>query len=122
VHADLTGTIIACAMKVHSALGLGLLESCYEACVAHEFTKAGLQFSRQLELPVEYDGLKVDAGYRTDLIVEQRVIVEIKAIERVIPIHEAQLHTYLKLTKCRVGLLINFNVLSLKDGITRRIL
>lgn len=122
LHADLTARIIGCAMKVHSALGPGLLESCYEACLAHELAKAGLSVSRQSELPVEYDGVRVDAGFRIDLLVENAVLVELKVVERVLPIHEAQLFTYLKLTGCRVGLLINFNVQSLKDGIVRRVL
>ena len=122
LHAELTAKIIGCAMKVHSALGPGLLESCYEACLVHELSKAGLSVRRQAELPVEYDGVRVDAGFRIDLLVEHVVIVELKVVDRVLPIHEAQLFTYLKLTGCRVGLIINFNVQSLKDGITRRVL
>ena len=122
LHANVTGEIISAAMKVHTALGPGLLESCYEACLAHELANRGLVVQRQVELPVRYDGASVGAGFRIDLLINGCVIVELKAIDRVAPIHEAQLHTYLKLSGIRVGLLVNFNVISLRDGIKRRVL
>ena len=110
------------AFKVHTALGPGLLESVYEVCLEYELTKRGLQVQRQLELPVIYDGTHLDAGIRLDLLVNQRLIVELKAVEKIHPVHHAQLMTYLKLTKRRLGLLINFNVPLIKDGIKRVIL
>ena len=115
----ITGIIITGAMKVHSALGPGLLESAYEACLKYELLKRGLGVESQLALPVLYDGIKIDAGYRIDLLVENEIILELKAVEKVIPIHEAQLLSYLKLSNKQVGLLLNFNVLRLKEGITR---
>jgi len=116
---QITGQIIDSAMKVHSALGPGLLESAYEACLAHELRKRGLQAQSQLALPIEYDGVQLDVGYRIDLLVEGVVIVELKAVEKINPILEAQLLSYLKLSHLQVGLLINFNVLNLKDGLKR---
>ena len=116
-----TGHIIDAAMKVHSALGPGLLEGAYEACLRHESTSRDLEVKSQLFLPVEYNGILIDAGYRLDLLVEDIVIVEIKAVEKLIAIHEAQLLTYLKLSKKKVGLLLNFNVLHMKDGIRRMV-
>jgi GxxExxY protein len=118
---DLTGKIIGCAMKVHSALGPGLLESAYEACLEFELKRSGFRVERQKELPVIYGGVKVDCGYRIDLLVEECVILELKAIESLAPIHEAQLLSYLKLSGMQVGLLINFNVLHLRDGIKRMV-
>lgn len=118
---DLTGRIIGCAMKVHSALGPGLLESAYEACLAHELAKAGLRVERQKSLPVIYDGIAVDCGYRIDVLVEDMVILELKAIDALAPIHEAQLLSYLKLSGKSIGLLINFNVMHLRDGIKRMV-
>lgn len=106
-------------MKVHTALGPGLLESAYETCLAYELRQRGLRVETQVTLPVKYDGVELDAGYRLDLLVESRVIVELKAIEKMTPLHEAQLLSYLKLSGCKVGLLINFNVERLKDGIKR---
>lgn len=117
---DLTEKIIGCAIKVHRVLGPGLLESTYETCFAHEMTKAGLQVQRQVPLPVVYDGIKLDASYFLDLVVEDTVILELKAVEHLLPIHEAQLLTYLKLADKRLGPLINFNVSLLKNGIKRR--
>jgi len=114
-----TGKIIEAAMKVHSALGPGLLESAYEACLLHELRKRGMEALSQVTLPLHYDGLSIDAGYRIDLMVEDSVIVELKAVEKVLPIHEAQIHSYLKLSNKKVGLLINFNVVHLKTGIKR---
>ncbi|HEY2496758.1 MAG TPA: GxxExxY protein [Candidatus Angelobacter sp.] len=114
-----TSAIIGAAMKVHSALGPGLLESAYEACLMHELRKSGFNVRSQVELPVIYDGIRVDLGYRIDLIVNDVVIVELKCIERIAPIHEAQILSYLKLSRKRVGLIINFHVRHLKDGIKR---
>jgi len=109
-------------MDVHRELGPGLLESAYEACLLYELTRHGLAVERQKELPVIYKSVKVDCGYRIDLLVEKKVIVELKAVEKLMPIHEAQLLSYLKLSGCKVGLLINFNTKLLKDGIRRRVL
>ena len=114
-----TETIIGAAMTVHRALGPGLLESAYEACILHELTQAGLKVVQQKPLPIIYKGVTLDCGYRLDLMVEDEVIVEIKAIEKLLPIHTAQLISYLKLAGCNVGLLINFNVEVLKHGIQR---
>ena len=116
---SITGIIIDAAMKVHSALGPGLLESAYEACLKYELSKRNLVVESQVILPVFYDGIRIDAGYRIDLLVENEIIIELKAVEKIIPIHEAQLLSYLKLSNKQVGLLLNFNVLHLKDGITR---
>ena len=117
----LTEKIIGAAMKVHTALGPGLLESAYQACLFRELKKQGVRVKHEVSLPVVYDGEEVDAGYRMDLLVEDEVVVELKSVERILPIHEAQLITYLKLSGKKVGLLINFNVLHLKDGILRRV-
>jgi GxxExxY protein len=116
----LSKRIIGAAIEVHRSLGPGLLESTYEACLARELTLAGLAFERQLVLPVEYKGVQIDAGYRLDLVVEGLVVVEIKAVEALLPVHDAQLITYLKLTGKPLGLLINFNVPTLVQGIRRR--
>ena len=116
-----SGAVVNAAMKVHSALGPGLLESAYEACLLHELRKEGLKVEVQACLPVAYDGVKIDVGYRVDLLVEDTVIVELKAVETLLPIHEAQLLSYLKLSDKRVGLLINFNVLHLREGIKRMV-
>jgi GxxExxY protein len=118
----LSHRVIGCAIKVHRTLGPGLLESAYEECLCHELTKAGIVFQRQLELPVHYDGIKLDCGYRLDILVENNLVVELKAVEKVLPIHEAQLLSYLKLSSYRLGLLLNFNVVILKDGIKRIVL
>lgn len=116
---NITGQIVDAAMKVHTALGPGLLESAYEACLAHELKKRGFSIERQKEMPVEYDGILIDIGYRLDLLVNDKVVVELKAVSEVAPIHEAQILSYLKLEKKPIGLLINFNVQRLKDGIKR---
>jgi GxxExxY protein len=116
---ELTGKVIGAAMNVHSALGPGLLESAYEACLHYELTQKGLQVERQKMLPVHYAGKDLDCGYRIDLLVENRLILELKALEQVHPLHEAQLISYLRLSGHKVGLLINFNVLHLKQGIRR---
>jgi GxxExxY protein len=116
---QITAQIIASAIKVHTVLGPGLLESAYETCLSHELQKRGVMARKQLALPIEYDGVLLDAGYRIDLMVEDRVIVELKAVGKMNPIFEAQLLSYLRLSKLQVGLLINFHVLRLKDGIKR---
>jgi GxxExxY protein len=116
---QITGQVVDAAIKVHSALGPGLLESAYEACLLHELRKRDVQIRAQVQMPVRYDGIIIETGYRLDLLIEECVIVEIKAIERIAPIHEAQLLSYLKLSDCRVGLLINFHAPHLKDGIKR---
>ncbi len=116
---DLTGRIIGCAMKVHTVLGAGLLESAYEACLCYELKKADLKVEQQKPIPLIYEEVKLDCGYRLDLLVEDRIIVEIKAVESLNPLASAQLLTYLKLYNRKIGLLINFNVQHLKDGIKR---
>lgn len=116
---ELTGEIIGCAMRVHTVLGPGLLESAYEACLYYELNKTGLKVAKQVPLPLVYEDVKLECGYRIDLIVENKVIVEIKSVESLNPIHSVQLLTYLKLSNCKLGLLLNFNVLQLKDGIKR---
>lgn len=119
---NLSYAIIGCAFKVHTQLGPGLLESTYEICLAHELAKANLTVDRQVPLPVVYDNIKLDAGYRIDLLVEDKVIIELKSVELIIPIHQAQLLTYLKLSGKQLGLLINFNVQDMKTGIKRMVL
>ena len=111
--------IITAAMRVHSELGPGLLESTYTACLQHELRKAGYQSVNQMGLPVVYDGVKLDLGYRIDLLVENLVVVELKSVDAVSPVHQAQILSYLKLSGKSIGLLINFNVVHLKDGIKR---
>ena len=117
----ITGAIINSAMKVHSILGPGLLESAYDACLAHELRKRGFHVDTQVALPVIYEGEKLELGYRIDLLVENRVIVEVKCVEAIHPVHEAQLLSYLRLSGKNVGLLINFYVAHLKDGIKRMV-
>ncbi len=114
--------IIGAAIEVHRQLGPGLLESAYEECLAHEFTLRGIQFKRQKPLPVIYKGIKLDCGYRLDFLVAESVIVELKAVEKLMPIHEAQTITYLKLTHCKLGLILNFNVRLMKTEIKRVVL
>jgi GxxExxY protein len=116
---DLTAAIIGAAMRVHSVLGPGLLESTYEGCLVHELNKQGVRTAAQVSVPVVYDGIKLEAGYRIDLLVEDTVIIELKAVDELAPIHKAQLRSYLKLSGKYVGLLINFNVVHLRDGIKR---
>ena len=117
----ITGAVISAAMKVHSQLGPGLLESAYEACLAHELRKQGLAVAQQVGLPVIYDGERIELGYRIDLIVEGLVIVEIKCVEAINPVHQAQLLSNIRLSGRSVGLLINFHVAHLRDGIKRMI-
>ena len=114
---EISGAVVDAAMKVHSALGPGLLESAYAACLKHELIKRGLKVACEVPLPVIYDGIKLEAGYRLDLVVEDTVVVELKAIEALAPIHQAQIISYLKLSGKPIGLLINFHTLHLKDGI-----
>jgi GxxExxY protein len=116
---DVTQEIIGAAMKVHSKLGPGLLESAYEACLEYELKKRGFKVERQKALPVVYEDVELDCGYRIDLLVGNSVIVELKAIEKLQPIHDAQLLSYLKLADLQVGLLINFHVVHLREGIKR---
>jgi len=119
---DLTDKIIGAAIEVHRTLGPGLLESAYQVCLEHESKLRNIPFEHLVKLPLNYKGIDLEAGYVIDLVFDKRVIVELKAVERVIPVHEAQLLTYMRLTGVRVGLLINFNVPVLKAGIYRRVL
>jgi GxxExxY protein len=117
-----TSPILGAALEVHRYLGPGLLESAYEECLCHELCLRELRFQRQVDLPVDYKGLKLNCGYKIDLLVQGEVVLELKAVEKLLPIHQAQLLTYLKLAKKRIGLLINFNVPLLTQGIVRRVL
>ncbi len=119
---DLTDKIIHAAIEVHKTLGPGLLESAYQVCMAQESKLLKLNFEQQVPLMINYKGIQLDGGYRLDFVFEKRVIVELKAVEEVLPVHEAQLLTYLKLAGIHVGLLLNFNVPVLKNGIYRRAL
>lgn len=114
-----SGAVVDAALKVHSILGPGLLESAYESCLAYELVKRGFSVQSQTVLPIRYEEQLIDAGYRIDLMVNDAVIVELKSVERLLPIHKAQLLSYLRLSKRKVGLLINFNEVRLKDGIKR---
>ena len=118
----LTARIIGLAIEVHKHLGPGLLESAYEECLCHEIRCADITFERQKYLPVVYKTVKVDCGYRMDIVVEGKLVIEVKAVDRLMPIHEAQMLTYLRLSGCRVGLLMNFNSVALKDGLRRLVL
>ena len=115
----ITRGIIAAAIEVHRQLGPGLLESAYRECVCYELSQMGLAFTREVQLPLSYKGLKLDCSYRIDLLVEDEIVVELKSVEQTLPVHSAQLLTYLKAANKQVGLLINFNVPVLKDGIRR---
>ncbi len=119
---SLTHQIIGLAMRVHTRLGPGLLESVYERYLCHELGRAPHPYRRQVELPLAYDDVLLDCGYRADIIVNDEVLLELKSVERILPLHEAQLLTYLRLSACRIGLLLNFNTVSLKDAIRRCIL
>ena len=116
---QLTGKVIGAAIEVHKASGPGLLESTYEECLCHELQLRKIAYERQKPLPIEYKGVRLDCGYRLDLLVQGKIILELKACEKIDPIHEAQLLTYLKLTGLNVGLLLNFNVPVMRDGIVR---
>ena len=118
----LSNKVIGCAIEVHRELGPGLLESTYEKCLAKELSLADISFEIQAQLPVMYKGLRLDCGYRVDLLIENKLIVELKAVEKIVPIHEAQLLTYMKLAKISVGLLINFNEKLLKNSLKRFVL
>jgi len=114
---ELSNRVIGCAIEVHRTLGPGLLESTYEQCLAHEFALCGIQFHLQHPLPIDYKGIRLDCGYRVDLLVENEIILELKSVEQLLGIHEAQLLTYMKLAHIRQGFLINFNVRRLTDGL-----
>ena len=118
----LTDRVIGCAIEVHRVLGPGLLESAYSQCLAHELTSVGIGFEREMPVAITYKGTEIDCGFRIDMLVEHCVVLELKAIETLLPIHRAQLLTYMKLTNKRVGLLINFNCRVLKDGLIRLVL
>ncbi len=109
-------------MRVHSHLGPGLLEQVNERCLCHELHRTGLRYMRQAELPLAYYGIRLECGYRADIIVQDAVLLELKSLEHILPLHEAQLLTYLRFSRCEVGLLLSFNTVSLKDGIRRRVL
>ena len=117
-----SGEVVDAAMKVHTVLGPSLLESAYELCLAHELRKRGLDVKTQVIMPVHYGDLSLDAGYRIDLLVESALVVELKAVAKLLPLHEAQLLSYVRLGRYRTGLLINFHVERLKDGIRRRVI
>ena len=119
---DLSNRVVGCAIEVHRELGAGLLESTYEQCLAYELNRAGIPFKIQQQLPLDYKEIKLDCGYRIDLFVDNSLIVELKSVEQLLKIHEAQILTYMKLAHARVGLLINFNVEILKKGIRRFVL
>ena len=118
----LTEKVIGLAIEVHRVLGRGLLESAYEECFCFELKSREVSFQRQVQLPVVYKNIKLDCGYRMDVVVDERLVVELKTVDRLLPIHDAQLLTYLKLSKIRTGLLLNFNTAVLKDGIRRLVL
>ena len=118
---EISAQVVDAAMKVHSVLGPGLLENAYEVCLKYELEKRGLKVQQQVGLPVLYDGVRVDLGYRLDLLVEDEIIVELKTVDRLTAVHEAQLLSYLKLSTKRIGLLINFNVAHRRDGIKRMV-
>jgi GxxExxY protein len=118
---EVSGAVVDAAMKVHSALGAGLLENVYEVCLVHQLNKRGFHTAAQIPLPVNYDGARIDLGFRIDILVENMVVVEIKAMDAITPVHQAQLITYLKLSGKYLGLMINFNVVHLRDGIRRMV-
>jgi GxxExxY protein len=123
VHEELTEQIIGAAIEVHREVGPGLLESAYEECLCHELHLRGLTFQREVPLPVAYKGIRLDCGYRLDIVVQDKVILELKCVEQILPVHEAQLLTYLKMTGKQVGLILNFNVAVLaRGGIVRKVL
>jgi GxxExxY protein len=122
IHAALTGDIIAAAVEVHRELGPGLLESAYQSCMCRELAIRHIDFRTEVALPVDYKGVHLDCGYRIDMVVAEQVAVELKSVERILPIHQAHLLTYLRLSGLQVGLLINFNVRMLREGVVRRVL
>lgn len=115
----LSNLVIGTAILVHKELGPGLLESAYETCLAYELAGRGVRFERQKPLPIQYKGVRLDCGYRLDLVVEKQIILEIKAVDQLAPLHEAQMLTYLRMSGCKVGLIMNFNVALFKDGLKR---
>lgn len=119
LHAAITERVLGAALKVHTAIGAGCLESTYDACLCYQLAKDGIVFTHQVRLPIIYEGIQLDAAYRIDFVIENCVIVEVKAVEKLLPLHVAQVLTYLKLSRYQVGLLINFNVPHLRDGIRR---
>lgn len=119
---DLSNKVIGCAIEVHRNLGPGLLESTYERCLAHELTSSEIPFVLQCRVPVNYKDIRIDCGYRVDVLVDETLILELKSVEKLLPIHEAQLLTYMKLSGIGTGLLINFNVRVLRDGLKRMVL
>ena len=119
---EISGEIVQAAIRVHSALGPGLLESAYRACLCHELSKRGLRYQVEVTLPVKYDGVTIDIGYRLDLLIEDAVIVELKTVRELLPVHQPQLLSYLRLSNRRLGLLINSNVYRLLDGVKRMVL
>ena len=122
IEEQLTEAIIAAAIEVHREIGPGLLESAYRRCLCRELSLRGIEFQCEVALPIQYKGMKLDAGYRIDILVADKVVVELKSVEKVLPVHEAQLLTYVKLSGKRVGLLIKFNVALLKNGLVRRVI
>jgi len=118
----LTSQVIGFAIKVHRTLGPGLLESVYEECLAYEFSKANIECKRQVSLPIIYEGVRLDCSYRMDFVVDNRLLIELKSVDRLLPIHDAQILTYLRLSGCKTGLLMNFNQVALKDGLKRFVL
>jgi GxxExxY protein len=122
IYEELSGQIRGAAIEVHRELGPGLLESAYEECLCYELRSRGIAFDRQLELPVKYKGLHLDCGYRIDVLVEKKIILELKSVDSLLAIHDAQLMTYLKLSGCKLGMLMNFNVVLMKDGMKRIVL
>lgn len=118
---EIATQVVDAAIKVHRALGPGLLESAYQRCLAHELRRRGLVVETEILLPLKYEGIEIDAGYRIDMWVNRSVVVENKTVENILPIHQAQLLTYLKLTGCRIGFLLNWNVAVMKSGIKRMV-
>ena len=116
---EIGNMIVDAALKVHTALGAGLLENAYEACLVYELEKRGLRTQKQLPVSLVYEGVKLDVGYRLDLLVENLVVVEVKAVEKLLPIHTAQILSYLKLAGCKLGYLLNFNVVHMREGVKR---
>jgi GxxExxY protein len=121
VEEDLSKKLIACAIEVHRYLGPGLLESAYEECLCHELSLQDIFFERQKALPLQYKGISLDCGYRMDIVAANKIILELKCVDKILPVHEAQLLTYLKLTNLKVGLIFNFHVSVMKNGIKRLI-
>jgi len=122
VHGKITNCILRSAYRVHARLGPGLFEKPYKVCLCHELTRLSISYQTEKSFPVTYDGLRIELGYRADIVVEDTVIVEVKSVETILPVHEAQLLSYLRLSGKRVGLLLNFNVVNLQQGIRRKIL